>query len=222
MLRNIIILLLVIVTGGCESVARNPDDDATVVTDCFETCFGFQIRTLREYDLEPYKSVSDADFVCSFNYGEINGYFYIRTTPISCGTEEVCHYETAGAWVSINGVVEVVEDATYNWGGQHHNDSIRLKYDGLTYRFYHSSFGFGWRACQPPDCLQIENDDALVQDGCYPVRSLPIVCRLVNFDGTFDPLVDDFETCPGDTPGQADAVPVTRPTWSGLSRCRSR
>lgn len=213
MRRNIIILIMTIVAAGCELTAQNPADDATVATDSLEPAdavpdnlhFGFKIRNLQSYVLEPYESVSDADFLCTFIYGDINGYFYIQTTPYSCGTEEVCQYRTVGAWVSIDGVVESVADATYDWGGQHHNDWIRLKYDGLTYRYYRSSFGFGWRACQPPDCLQIENDDSLVRDGCYPVRSLPVVCRLVNFDGTFEPLVDDFEICPGDTPGQADA-----------------
>jgi len=38
----------------------------------------------------------------------------------------------------------------------------------------------------------------LIEDGCTPQRTLPIVCRAIAADGTWQALVDMFERCPGD------------------------
>ncbi|MBP7382266.1 DUF1566 domain-containing protein [Myxococcota bacterium] len=142
--------------------------------------------------------VADLDYVCTFAYGDIRGYLYVQSTPVSYDNNSSYQFQTVGAWVAAGGNVTPVE-ASYGWGGHHHIDWILLKFNGLEYRYHHSSFGWGWKPCQPPDCLQVfDGDGQLVQDGCEPVRSLPVVCRQVRLDGTFDALEDDFEICDGD------------------------
>jgi len=168
---------------------------------------GFEIRKPLPRQIDPGLTVEDVDYVCTLVYGEIDAYFYIQTTPFKCSATGLCQFQTIGAWISDGGLVRPVE-ASYNWGGHHHNDWILLRLKGLTVRYNHSSYGFGWRSCQAPDCLQIETDGMLDKDGCEPERTLPVVCRQVWADGTYDPLVDDFRTCPGDVssdpPGGAD------------------
>ena len=70
--------------------------------------------------------------------------------------------------------------------------------DGTSYRYYHSSFGFGWRRCQPMDCVQELRSDGVVDDGCTPARTRPIVCVEIAEDGTEPALLDTFEKCLGD------------------------
>ncbi|MCC6874951.1 MAG: hypothetical protein IT378_11655 [Sandaracinaceae bacterium] len=108
-------------------------------------------------------------------YGDVVGYAYDRTTMMT---------------------TTIV--AAYDFGGGHHNDFLDATIGGQRYRFYHSSFGFGFRACQPPDCVQkLDASGTVTDDGCTSARLHPEVC--VRLTGTtIPPLTDTFERCPGD------------------------
>lgn len=206
-MKALSVSILTLILTGC-SVADHPDagsgelpmDEARI--DSVEPdAFGFDIRLPRQYLIQDIPA-NDVDYVCDLVYEqddllESPGYIYMQATPVSCSFVG-CQFEIVGAWISFEGVVEPAAKASYNPGGQHGIDFIDIQIDEVTFRYYHSSIGFGWRPCHTPDCLQVIKNDSLVVDGCEPVRSLPAVCRLVKPDGTFDPLVDDFQRCPGD------------------------
>ena len=80
------------------------------------------------------------------------------------------------------------------------NDSILFEWEGTGYKLYHSSFGFGWRACHPPDCVQVQDamGGSVTEDGCTKERTIPAICKQVKQDGTIDALTDTFEPCDGD------------------------
>lgn len=109
-------------------------------------------------------------------------------------------YTIDKAELSVDGKTQSISPATYEYGGNHHNDYIEFAYQNLVFHFYHSSFGFGWRKCQPMDCIQVYEADGttLVEDGCTSERTLPAVCRMANADGSFDSFDDVFEKCLGD------------------------
>lgn len=139
----------------------------------------------------------DEDYLCTFKHGSIDGFLYVQATPKRFIFSTACEFETVGGWVSIGGQVTAVE-SSYSFGGNHHNDSITFSYLGQRYNFYHSSFGFGWHACQPMDCIQLMTGNTVSQDGCGANRSLPIVCVSVSADGGVPPLVDSYAKCYGD------------------------
>lgn len=147
----------------------------------------------------------DEDHLCTFKVGSVDGFLYFQATPLRFVAMQGCEYETVGGWVSVGGRVTSVE-CSYDFGGNHHNDSVTFTYSGQTYRYYHSSLGVGWRACQPMDCIQLMTGNAVTEDGCGPGRSIPIVCVRVAADGTTAPLVDHYAKCPGD-PNAKDGGP---------------
>ncbi len=148
---------------------------------------------------------SDLDWVCTLKYDDVDGFLYLQLRPLKDRGWVLggITYQADGAWVSVGGTVTPVE-ASYDVGGNHRNDWILLAWAGSSVRYYHSSMGRSWRKCQPPDCLQISAGDGtgpILQDGCTPERTLPVVCVNVQPDGTVPPLVDTFQKCPGD-PGR--------------------
>ncbi|MBN1771321.1 MAG: hypothetical protein JXB32_08680 [Deltaproteobacteria bacterium] len=107
-------------------------------------------------------------------------------------------YVTTGQ-VAAGGEVVPLAEATYDHGGNHHNDSLLFSHGGRSFQAYHSSFGFGWRCCQPMDCLQLlDAAGTVLEDGCTCDRSIPAVCVQVRPDGTWTALVDTFAVCAGD------------------------
>lgn len=143
------------------------------------------------------------DWICTFNYEGEDGYFYIQSSvdevemlmsvvPVSSETEKAELY--------VNGKMVPVSKAEYSWGGNHHNDNISFTYKDKVFKFYHSSFGFGWRSCQEMDCLQVFKADGEteIKDGCTSERSLPVACRNVDEKGRVSSFDDTFEKCPGD------------------------
>ncbi len=104
------------------------------------------------------------------------------------------------AQISINGTVTTLANAEYDWGGNHHNDALSFYYQNAHYQYYHSSFGFGWRSCQPMDCINVYavGGTTPTTEGCASTRTLPEVCVLIKTGGTHDPLVDKFAKCAGD------------------------
>jgi hypothetical protein len=144
----------------------------------------------------------DADVLCTFDDGTTTGHVYVQATPVDCTVlmGAVAIYELEGGWISVDGTVTPLEGGQYDFGGNHANDSLEFDYAGRHYRYFHSSLGFGGRACQPMDCLQIYESDAttLVEDGCTMERTLPVVCVPINPDATAPELEDTFTPCPGD------------------------
>jgi len=172
--------------------------------------FGFNIRIPQIHTLEceggpmgdDTIDQTDVDWVCTFDHDGVSGHIYLQATPTSCFMvmSPTPVFEAAGAWISIDGVLTNLENSGYEWGGNHHNDWLHFDYQGQTYKYYHSSFGWGWRQCQPMDCIQVYSPgmDDLVEDGCTMDRTLPAVCVQVEEDGTYPELVDNFEPCAGD------------------------
>jgi hypothetical protein len=170
--------------------------------------FGFEFRlpqthTLTCTDPSGYsfdRSCPDGDWLCTFEDGTVQGYIYVQATLASFNQYCSPIMNTVLAQISIGGQISTLSGAQYDWGGNHHNDSIAFDYGGRHYRYSHSSLGYGYRACQSMDCMQTYQSDGLtlVEDGCTMQRTLPVVCVAIGADGTAPALVDTFSPCPGD------------------------
>jgi hypothetical protein len=148
------------------------------------TNYGFDVRV---------PGGKDIDHVCRVvRPGLIDAYLYVQATEDTCRMMTGCVYKTVGAWVSVDGEVSTAADPFYDYGGNHHNDSIEFEYGGRKVRLYHSFFGFGWRACTPPDCMQVQDLSGNVEvDGCVEgERSIPVQCVEVCPDGKVLPPKD--------------------------------
>jgi hypothetical protein len=147
------------------------------------------------------QDVPDADWLCTLHLGAKIAYVYAQSNAsgAACMMSLVPTF-TATAQISVDGVVSDLANARYDWGGNHHNDSFTFDYQGKTYKYYHSSFGFGWRRCQPMDCINVYpvGSTTLETEGCGSTRTLPEVCVAIKTNKTHDPLVDHFQKCPGD------------------------
>lgn len=143
------------------------------------------------------------DWLCTFNSGADSGYVYVRllqTGMKSTGLAMTPVYEAELAQISLKGAVTALQNPEYDYGGGHHNDALSFDYGGKTHRYYHSSFGFGFRSCQAMDCRNVyaPGTSTLETEGCTSARSLPEVCVAIDSDATHAPLVDKFMKCPGD------------------------
>jgi hypothetical protein len=152
------------------------------------------------------------DWICSFKYAGMEGYVYVQSSPTGCAPHWGFYPDMGvdSAVFYVNGKYETLNDVTYDWGGNHHNDSFRFSYDDKIFEYSRSSInGFAFRPCQEMDCLKVYEADGttLIEDGCNfnsddlsKVRQLPIVCRFANLeDGSFGDFTDNFELCPGDS-----------------------
>lgn len=154
----------------------------------------------------PMVEAEDVDFVCTLRHGARDRHFvYVQSRPTrldpGLALVPLPIYTRDGAWVS-DGVRVIAMDrpGVYDYGGGHHNDSMTVDLGDTVYRYYHSSFGFGFRRCQEMDCLQAFAPGATTPttDGCTRDRLLPIVCVRVASDGSVPALTDTFMRCPGD------------------------
>lgn len=176
--------------GGSDTRGgQGGDDDETGPQE-----YGFRLRKPGEKHL---------DWLCTFNSDADSGYVYVRllqTGMKSTGIASVPVYEAELAQISLNGAVTPLGNASYDYGGGHHNDALSLDHGGKTHTYYHSSFGFGFRSCQAMDCRNVYalGTTTLETEGCTSARSLPEVCVSVESDGTHAALVDEFMKCPGD------------------------
>jgi hypothetical protein len=157
--------------------------------------FGFSYRPVQDKQL---------DYLCTLKAVGASTYVYVRldqTGTKSAGIATIPVYTPVMAKISADGTVADLANATYDYGGGHHNDSVQFDYQGKSYKYYHSSFGFGFRACQPMDCVSIYAPGATTPttDGCTAARALPEVCVPIKADGTHDPLTDTFKKCAGDS-----------------------
>jgi len=153
----------------------------------------------------------DSDWVCNVSPGsEQERFIYVQSTPTGCELTPPFApiFETQGAWTSVGGTVTALTGAQYAWGadGLEANDSLSYVFGGSTYKLSHSSFDGDGKACQPMDCAQVWTENAsaflplelvLASDGCTAARSLPVICREVKEDGSYDALTDTFFDCEG-------------------------
>lgn len=172
-----------------------------------DTLDDFQVRSLASHAIVctdgQVRTERDLDTLCRIEYGPLVADVYVQATPVSCvGIWQAPTFEVAGAWSRINDTIAPIA-ATYDYGGNHHNDSLHVTLEGTGYTIWHSSIGFGYRACAPPDCL-LECDAGAtcdaenpVVDGCAREPGAgppphPIVCVRVQPDGTIPPLLDPW------------------------------
>jgi hypothetical protein len=158
--------------------------------------YGFPIRVPQVRSVDGM-SIRDADAICTLEWQSVDALIYVQahaTQWVGLGGFE---FETDGVWISDGTTASPIE-GSYDYGGGHHNDSILADVGANRFRFYHSSFGFGFRACQPPDCIDVYDGEMNpVEYGCDG-RTLPAICVEIAEDGAVPPLVDTFEKCPGD------------------------
>ena len=138
----------------------------------------------------------DRDYVCTLQYQSLDEYVYVQATPTEFVGFIGPTFETVGAWRS-DGQTATAVTASYDWGGGHHNEAIVLDLPERRFQYWHSSFGFGFRACHAPDCLDVYEPGTanLVEQGCSRERRLPVVCVLVSETGQLPALVDTFQRC---------------------------
>lgn len=193
--------------AGTDLAQKDAAQEDAVIVD-----FGFDIRAPETHEVtcssyppgmpkDPMIQ-PDMDWLCTFDYGEQTGHVYIQATPVDClflmGPSPI--FEVPGAWLSIDGQVSNLENPLYDLGGNHQNDWFEFSHNNKRFKYYHSSFGWGWRKCQPMDCIQVLDgaSGAVLEDGCTKERTLPVACVPINEDGSYDPPVDTFEPCDGD------------------------
>jgi len=144
------------------------------------------------------RRTEDQDHLCTLRHGGREDVIYVQSHAVGTEGFGSLDYEVDGAWHWDGTSVHEVP-GVYEWGGGHHNDTLEVDVEGNRFRYNHSTYGFGFRACQPPDCLEVyAAAGGLVEDGCNPMRSLPEICVLVQLDGGVPPLTDTFMRCPGD------------------------
>jgi len=158
------------------------------------TEFGFTFRAPGEKNL---------DWLCTFHEDSKLAHVYVRlleTGMQSAGIATVPVYSVQLAQISIDSKVSTLEGVEYEYGGGHNNDALSFDYAGKTQRYYHSSFGFGFRKCQNMDCRDIYElgSTTLETEGCGSDRTLPEVCVSFQPDGTYEPFTE-FMKCAGDT-----------------------
>lgn len=189
-------------SGGQGGSAGSPPNGGGSNTD--EYGFSYRDPASHEFSCNGTPlDLPDADWLCTFHLEDRVAYVYAQATAIgvTCVLASFGNYEVELAQISIDGVVSSLANAKYDWGGGHHNDSLSFDYEGKTYKYYHSSIGFGFRSCQPMDCLNVYEPGATAPEieGCSKARTLPEVCVPIEAGGMHDPLVDTFMRCPGDT-----------------------
>ncbi|PIE18947.1 MAG: hypothetical protein CSA66_03395 [Proteobacteria bacterium] len=224
---SLALVLALFAPSACDSEGSDNTDDTsiadtevadTVLTDTAVTdtgseetvpnTWGFPMRYPQEHTVscsgrfgtEELEQL-ELDWICTFEYGGNSGHVYIQATPTACkvAMSATPVFGDAAGWIALDGAVSALPEATYDWGGNHHNDSLGFMFGDKSFRYYHSSFGYGWRKCQPMDCLQVNDGGGeLVEDGCTADRTLPAVCRAIAADGTWDDMTDTFERCLGD------------------------
>jgi len=153
--------------------------------------------------------VLDWDHVCRIDDGELQTDIYIQASGSYIDFEHGGQVimEVVGAWCTHDdGVVPM--PATYDLGGNHLVDRIQFELDGGVYVIWHSSFTATGRTCAPPDCVLSCQSDAtfatcdpyggFLVDGCDRETGsgpppIPVICVLVNADGTVPPLLDPWQ-----------------------------
>ncbi len=177
----------------------------------------FEIRKPSERTLtcQTTQKVYDVDLFCDCENDSLHATIYAQTRPESCGPMSAINYTVEKAWIKTSSGIEPLEEVIYDGGGNHHNDRITFLWNKRYFSFYHSSFGFGWHACNSSDCMQICKDaecrtilfDGCARAACASRPALNVRCVKVNIDGTVPERVDPWTKsennphplpCPGD------------------------
>lgn len=151
--------------------------------------------------------LAQLDHVCRIDNSALQGELYIQADPIDCGQFGNPSYSTPAAWLKTNDVVHEVT-AQYDFGGRHNNDLISFTFNSTNYVLYHSSIGYGWRACTTPDCMVVcdpgreclpDTDVDVAIDGCArsagdPPPALKVICVTIQPDGSVPDFNDPWIT----------------------------
>jgi len=192
------------------AVADTAAPEDTTPADVVDNTWGFPIRYPQKHTFAcpdvgipiPDLDALEADWLCTFTYDGASAALYVQADPTSCevSMSGMPVFGASRGWIAVDGAAPAsVSETGYDWGGNHHNDSLTFTWNGKGFTVYHSSLGFGWRACQDMDCFQVRDAaGTLLEDGCTMERTLPAVCRQVLEDGTWAELTDTFAPCAGD------------------------
>ncbi len=163
----------------------------------------FEIRKLTERTLQCRETSVpslDLDLVCESDNDSLLASVYVQSKPVSCGALSAINYTVESAWIKTSEGIQPLSQVIYDGGGNHRNDRITFAWKGKFFSFYHSSFGFGWRACASPDCMQICQDKecrTILYDGCHRATcasppALKVRCAKVKLDGTVPARLDPW------------------------------
>ena len=168
--------------------------------------------TKREVTCDGKKSSFwETDFMCTLKTKTLDTKLYVQSTPTGCRRAMFAIPTFDGgtkAWIK-EGEKWVPVKAKYDYGGGHNNDWIGLYYKDTSYILHHSSMGFGWRACTPPDCVKVckketycSSPENTIENGCARKTGggpppLPIICVKINTDGSVPEMLDPWKKHPG-------------------------
>lgn len=189
-------------TGNDTTVLDIHDEDVPTHVD--ELGFSIREPQVRDVPTEDFEGNitttqrSDVDHVCKVVADGYDGFVYVQASPVTCRDFGACEFVVVGAWQKVGSDITPMPGVAYDYGGNHHNDYITLPHGEHELKLYHSSFGFGFRSCQPDDCAQVRDGVDVIDDGCTSARTIPVICKLVEEDGTHDEMVDTFAKCQGD------------------------
>ncbi|HPB51188.1 MAG TPA: hypothetical protein PLY68_08055 [Myxococcota bacterium] len=202
-----------VVTDTTEADTTETDTTETDTTETDASGGEFVIRKPSQEALscsmmggDPYY-ITQLDFVCRMNNDALNADLYIQTTPIDCGEWGNPSYKTDAIWLKMGDTINATT-GSYEFGGRHHNDMISFMYNGSRHILWHSSIGYGWRACTTPDCLVVcepgqecvvDTTDGVATDGCArkagdPPPPLPVICVQVDSNGNVPDFLDPWTT----------------------------
>lgn len=185
----------------------------------------FPLRPQAAHDLEcdggGSGSYLDNDFVCQVPIDATTLEIYVQATPTRCVSSGLSYtpvFDDVVVWYREDGQAWPTE-GRYEWGSNHHMDYIQFLLHGDYYVVWRSSIGAGFRPCARPDCLlpcdpgtdfaTCDNYSGYTVDGCDrvsggPPPPLPVICVLLNADGTVPPLLDPWTTDPPVLPCSPD------------------
>ena len=188
-----------------EDVTDGDDENDTELTE-------FQIRvpdpaalSCEDPDMGFISDWRQIDHVCSIHNAALDAEIYVQANPVECLLFDTAAYSVTNAWIQIDGEISGLS-AAYDYGYRHHNDFITFQLNGRKHIIWHSSIGWGFRACYRPDCMVIcdEGTDCVhgtetdvQQDGCEREAGsgpppLPVICVEVLPDGSVPELLDPW------------------------------
>lgn len=191
-----------------DSLKNNPVDSGTSPGDTgagmIANEWGFAIHAPESRTVtcpSTSEEYADAHWLCTFDNDRDEGMVYLEATVTGCmeiNAQNYPVYETIGElW--IGGSVRPLDAASYGYNPNPVWDTASFTVGTDVYVYSHSTATPDYEACDVMDCMNITNTsyDILIE-GCTCERLYPIVCVPVEADGTWEPLVDDYQICPDD------------------------
>ncbi len=148
---------------------------------------------------------SEIDHLCLIDNSELKVEIYVQGYPKVCGAFSIPEYKASRVFIKVKDEISVIP-GNYDLGGRHRNDSISFLYNNNSYKIWHASLGWGYRACTRPNCLIVCNNEEVCnllrstkvsKNGCErragdPPPDLPVTCVRINDDGTVPELLDPW------------------------------